>query len=115
MSISMKTSVLILATSLMVAFNASAKLRDPTAPLGSWGGGGTPQTPKPPAVKKLSLNQIICDDDDSKCVAFINGTRVSVGQKISGYQVSKIEANSVTLKRNSRVLLLTVFNEQVIQ
>lgn len=113
MSISTKSSVLILATSLMVAFNASAQLRDPTAPLGSWG--RTLQTKKTPVVRKLSLNQVVCDDDDSKCVAFINGIRVSVGQKISGYQVSKIEANSVTLKRESRVLSLTVFNEQVIQ
>ncbi len=97
----------------MVAFNASAKLRDPTAPLGS--GVRDPQTNPKPVVRTLSLNQVVCDDDDSKCVAFINGIRVSVGQKISGYQVSKIEANSVTLKRDNRVLSLTVFNEQVIQ
>ncbi len=110
---SMKSNVLAMTVSLIVAFNVSAQLRDPTAPLGA--GGRILQTKKTPVVRRPALNQVVCDDENSKCVAFINGHRVAVGQSVSGYKVSKIEANSVTLKRDSRVLSLTVFNEQVVQ
>ena len=111
---SMKNNVLIMTASLMMAFNVSAQLRDPTAPLGG-GSGRVIQTKKAPVARTPYLSEVICNDESNQCVAFINGSRVSVGQRVSGYQVSQIRENSVTLRRDDRVLSLTVFNEQVVQ
>lgn len=109
---STKSNVFILTASLFMTLTASAQLRDPTAPLGA--GGRLIQTNKVPVVRTPSLNEVICDESQ-KCVAFINGRRVGVGQYISGYQVNQIQENSVTLRRDGRTMSLTVFNEQVVQ
>lgn len=99
--------LLIFATQVMAA-------QDPTAPLG-W------QQPKQgshsAAVKRKplpKLQSIICNDG-SVCSAIVNGRVVSVGEHISGYKISQIKPEVVTLVRGGKQWKLNLFSLEVKQ
>lgn len=94
------------------SFNAVAA-QDPTAPLG-W---QLPQHSKTTTVKRKAvpkLQSIVCEDKGG-CSAIINGQVVLAGEQISGYQVSQIKPEIVTLVRGGKQWKLKLFSLEVKQ
>ncbi|WP_281222802.1 MSHA biogenesis protein MshK [Photobacterium sanguinicancri] len=83
--------------------------QDPTAPLG-W---------QAPAKKHTStrarlpqLQSILCDEQ-STCTAILNNTVISVGGRVSGYTLSSIQDESVTIRRGNKQWRLDMFAENI--
>lgn len=87
--------------------------QDPTAPLG-W----QKSTPNKPAVVKRKpvpkLQSIVCEDTHG-CSAIINGQVVLAGEQVSGYKVSQIKPEVVTLVRGGKQWKLNLFSLDVKQ
>ncbi|USD41492.1 MSHA biogenesis protein MshK [Vibrio sp. SCSIO 43135] len=84
--------------------------QDPTAPLG-W---EKPNSTQPSAKKKVvyrlpTLNSIVCVKRDS-CYATLNNTVVESGDRVNGYQVTRITDEVVTVARDSKQWNLELFS-----
>lgn len=82
--------------------------QDPTAPLG-WEQPKQDTTQTKVVSKPVpSLQSIVCLDED-ECRAIVSGKVVLVGESVSGYQVSRIEPEVVTLSRGGKQWKLKLF------
>lgn len=98
---------------LMTLWSVSAmSSQDPTAPIG-WQASPTVAA-KPKVVRKPlpKLQSIVCSDEKS-CRAILDGQVVVIGEKVSGYQIKKIEPEVVTVARNGKQWSLTLFSLDV--
>lgn len=91
----------------------SLAAQDPTAPLG-W---QTSPLNKTAVVKRKpvpKLQSIVCEDVDG-CRAIINGHVVLVGEVVSGYKISQIKPEVVTLETGGKQWQLNLFSLDVKQ
>lgn len=83
--------------------------QDPTAPLG-WQKPKQSQTaPKVVRYSVPSLQSIVCVDAN-QCRAILSGKVVVAGESVSGYRVSRIEPEVVTLTRGGKQWKLELFS-----
>lgn len=75
--------------------------KDPTLPT-NWDVQATPVG----VLKNITLSGIFINGDQNAAV--INGITVHVGDFIQGYEIVKININSVTLKHNRGIFVITL-------
>ncbi|WP_407676589.1 MSHA biogenesis protein MshK [Photobacterium obscurum] len=92
----------------MLSGHAQAS-QDPTAPLG-W---------QAPAKKQSStrtrlpqLQSIVCDEFSS-CTVILNNVAVELGQRVSGYTLTEIQDDHVTVTRGGKKWRLELFADIV--
>ncbi len=97
---------------LLVSGVAQAQMQDPTAPLGWAAPAAQAPSVKPVVVKVPQLHSIICVQS---CQAVLNDRVVSQGDSINGYQVARITADQVTLRRGEQQWQLALFSLDIKQ
>lgn len=97
---------------ILLSFNSVAS-QDPTAPLG-W---QKPKQNNTTQVKRVSvpiLQSIVCEDVTG-CRAILNGQVVVAGEQVSGFKVSQIQPEVVTLVGGGKQWNLNLFSLEVKQ
>ena len=102
LTIKFRVKLSLLLLSLLLAGNSSAA-NDPTRPL--FGG---PQINKVKNKSRLVLQSVI--KRNNRLSVVINGKLLYQGDKISGYRVSHIKIDQVTLVSEDKHLLLSLFS-----
>lgn len=99
----------LLLTCLLSPLAQAEVLQDPTTPLTGMGSGkGASQSATAGAPK---LQSIIIGNGPA--LAVINGQSVRVGQRIEGYQLVAISADSVVLEKGGKRQSLTLFGSKI--
>lgn len=84
--------------------------QDPTAPLG-WQAPAKKQTSQ--RARLPQLQGIVCDDLGS-CTVILNNVPVELGQRVSGYTLTDIQDDHVTVTRGGKKWRLELFADIVI-
>lgn len=95
---------------LLLASTGALAQDDPTAPL-DWMTGKTSTQPKRIYYNVPALQSIVCEDGANTCRAVLNDKIVSKGESVSGYRVSDISRENVTLTRGSKTWNLELFTQ----
>ncbi len=94
---------------MMLTINTAQATQDPTAPLG-WSAPAKKQTAKRSYVP--TLQSILCDEADT-CTAILNNVSVGVGGKVSGYTLTHIQDDFVTVNRGGKQWRLELFADNI--
>lgn len=107
--------VKLLGVLFVTVFSASCwAAQDPTAPLG-WEKPKQTQAKKNAVVYRVPTLQSIVCSDNSTCKAILNGKVVATGETVSGYKVTRIESERVTVSRGGKQWNLELFSLDIKQ
>jgi MSHA biogenesis protein MshK len=94
---------------MMLTTGVTQASQDPTAPLG-WSAPTKKQVSKRSYVP--TLQSILCDESDT-CTAILNDVSIGLGGKVSGYTLTHIQDDFVTVSRGGKQWRLELFADNI--